>query len=234
MSFLVLMAKAPRPGLSKTRLAGPDGAGAQHAARLADAFLRDTLATMRALVDVERLLWFAPADAEPYFKALDPDAHLLAQPDTDFGARVAAAFDAAFTVGAERVVVLGSDTPHLEPARIEQAFAALDTKDLVLGPCPDGGYYLLGLRHPCAALFERIDWSTARVREQTLERARAAGLHVEELEELFDVDTPLDLELLRRWIALHGPARCPHTARALAPDRGTGRGGATAPARSSR
>ena len=72
---------------------------------------------------------------------------------------------------------------------IEQAWAALRTHDMVLGPATDGGYWLIGLRAPQAGLFEGISWSSEKVLIETLARARAAGLSVQQLREQTDVDT---------------------------------------------
>jgi rSAM/selenodomain-associated transferase 1 len=215
---VLLMAKAPRPGLSKTRLARGAGMTAARASQLAEAFLRDTLRTLRALRGARLVVCYAPADAVEELRVLAPGARLVPQPETDLGGRLTHAFALAFAEGARRVLALGADAPQLAPELLERAFAALDERELVLGPSLDGGYYLIGLREPRPALFEGVEWSTPRVRAQTLARARAGGLRVHELEPHFDVDEPADLEKLRAFIARHGAGRCPHTARALLED----------------
>jgi glycosyltransferase A (GT-A) superfamily protein (DUF2064 family) len=97
------------------------------------------------------------------------------------------------------VAVIGSDCPAITPADIELAWSVLGTNDAVLGPSQDGGYWLIGLREPRAALFQSIDWSTDQVLKQTLRRARARDLKVKLLRELSDVDTENDwLEFLER------------------------------------
>lgn len=216
LRVLLLFAKGPRAGLCKTRLLLPPVIDAEAVARLADAFLRDTVRAIDGLPGTQHLISYTPADAAPYFESLDPTARLACQVDGPFGRRMAGAFDAAFAAGARRVVLVGADTPHLQSERLERAFAALEDHELVLGPCADGGYYLLGLRRPCPRLFEDIEWSTARVRAQTLERAAEAGLAVCELEVEFDVDEPADLLRLQQLVLQGGAARCPHTARLLA------------------
>jgi rSAM/selenodomain-associated transferase 1 len=216
LRVLLLFAKAPRAGLCKTRLVLPPIIDAESVARLADAFLRDTVRAIGGLARTQHQISYTPADAAPYFEALDPTARLACQVDGPFGQRIAGAFDAAFAAGAQRVVLVGADTPHLESKRMERAFAALEDHEIVLGPCADGGYYLLGMRRPCPRLFEDIEWSTARVRGQTLERAAEAGLSVCELEVEFDVDEPADLLRLQQLVLQAGSERCPHTARLLA------------------
>ncbi len=210
---LVVMAKAARPGLAKTRLARV--IGEQRAAEFARAFLLDTLAHARELHGVQRSLCFAPRDEEAWFRELAQDAELIAQVDGDLGARLFAAFEFAFASGAERVIVIGSDTPQLSAEVLRAAFERLDTCDAVIGPSDDGGYYLLGLRRPCAALFDGVAWSTDSVLRQTLERGARNGLVFERLETSFDIDEAQDFERLRALLRVHGAALCPQTAELL-------------------
>jgi hypothetical protein len=107
---------------------------------------------------------------------------------------MARALNRALGDGVERVVLVGADCPGLRVGILQDAFEALGRADLVFGPAADGGYYLVGTRRRGAPLFEGIDWGTDRVLSQTLERARNAGLSVELVAELRDVDTPQDLE----------------------------------------
>jgi glycosyltransferase A (GT-A) superfamily protein (DUF2064 family) len=93
-------------------------------------------------------------------------------------------------------LVVGTDCPALTPAHVQQAADALQTHDAVLIPAEDGGYVLLGLRRPLASVFERVDWSTAQVSEQTRERLREAGATWVELPALWDVDEPADWQRL--------------------------------------
>ena len=98
----------------------------------------------------------------------------------------------------ERPVLIGSDCPSLTPPDIVAAFAALDRADAVFVPTEDGGYALVGLSAPAWTLFESMPWSTARVADQTRQRAAEAGLRVEWLRTVWDVDVEADL---RRWEA---------------------------------
>ena len=110
----------------------------------------------------------------------------------DLGVRLEQAFAEAFARGFERVAVIGSDCLELTSAIFSETWDALATHDAVLGPSTDGGYYLLALRQPCAALFHGIAWSTEAVRAQTFAQAQAAGLSVHELAVLPDIDTEAD------------------------------------------
>lgn len=114
------------------------------------------------------------------------------------------------------VIVVGADAPHLEPARLTEAAAALAAgADVVLGPATDGGYYLIGLREACPALFRDIAWGSSAVLDATLARARASGLRVHLLPPTFDVDDTDGLAALRALLAAGG-AELPRTAAILA------------------
>lgn len=212
---IVVMARRPEAGTTKTRLAAHVGDDA--AARLYEAFLRDTLAACGD-VDARVMISYAPATAEAAacMRRIAPGAMLAPQPDVGFGARLAAAMQAAFDRGFGRVAVIGSDIPHMSHSWIETALAGLDQHDVAIGPTRDGGYYLLALGAPQPGLFEGIDWSTGLELGQTLERAAALGLDVGFVQATFDIDDAGDLGSLREVIAAHGPAVCPHTAAVLA------------------
>jgi uncharacterized protein len=92
-----------------------------------------------------------------------------------------------------RVVVIGTDIPDLGPKELEEAYRALDSSDVVVGPAADGGYYLLGTSTLIPALFEDIPWSTHEVFARTMRNAALLGLSVHLLDTLSDIDTPQDL-----------------------------------------
>ena len=101
-------------------------------------------------------------------------------------------FRKAFKSQAKKVVIIGSDCPQLDRTIIEKAFASLDDTDFVIGPSTDGGYYLLGMKEYAPWVFEGIEWSTATVRQRTLEKILAAGKQYSLLPELSDIDTEAD------------------------------------------
>lgn len=208
---LVVFAKAPIPGQVKTRLARRVGDRA--AADLAAAFLLDTVDRARAS-GARVLLAFDPPEEKAWFREHAPAASLFPQPDLDFGARVLAAVRAARAAGADRVVVVGMDSPHVPADRWAEAFTALEHRDLCLGPSEDGGYYLIGLRDPHAELFAGIPWGTAGVLDATRARAAALGLSLAELAQDFDVDEEPDLRRLADVLAAR-PEECPRTRAAL-------------------
>lgn len=110
----------------------------------------------------------------------------------DLGERMEAAFQEAFRAGGQKAVIIGSDCPELSGELLQQAFDLLDTADFVLGPVPDGGYYLLGMNELASSVFRDIEWSTKTVREKTLKKIAALQKSVALLPMLSDVDTEED------------------------------------------
>lgn len=184
---VAILARAPRPGLAKTRLTPP--LTAEAAARVARACL------------VETLHRFPRASAVPFTLFLDGELDdalldlaraagvaIAPQADGDLGARLVAAFRSLRARGAEAVVAMGADSPTLDPGRIGEAITALEQCDLVLGPAEDGGYYLIGVRGDRDGLFEGIPWSTPRTLDATLARAGSLGLTTRLLAPHYDID----------------------------------------------
>jgi rSAM/selenodomain-associated transferase 1 len=195
---LIVVAKEPRPGNSKTRLVPP--LSPQEAALLYSCMLTDTLGVMMDVDGVDRVLAYTPQEAQQYFRdVLPPGFELTAQRGDSLGERLDHVLCTHLEAGYGQAVVMDSDSPTLPPDYVQQAFQQLDRADVdvVLGPTEDGGYYLIGLKRPCAALFEVV-MSTPTVLQETLELARAQGLRAACLPVWYDVDTPEDLERLRR------------------------------------
>ena len=189
MNRLVVFVKAPRPGLVKTRLAAVLG---QKAASAAYCKLVEKLLEQLAPLD-EVELCFAPDDAEAELRPwLRRGWTLVPQGQGDLGARLHRAFESEFLAGAESVVAIGSDCPEVTVEDIESAWQALRSHDVVLGPASDGGYWLIGLKQPDPRLFDGMAWSTETVLAQTMERCRSAGLCVNLLRQLDDIDTEED------------------------------------------
>jgi len=192
-THLLVFARVPALGRVKTRLA----AGVGDAVALAT--YHELLAiTHKAIVEagVPATVWLADtAAAQPSAVETQhwPNLAACCQPAGDLGTRMEAAFAAAFAKGAQRVAIIGTDCPGLRAAHLTEAFALLETHDLVLGPATDGGYYLLGSRAPQPELLRNKAWSTASVLADTLADARRLGLRVALLPELRDVDTADDL-----------------------------------------
>jgi len=199
-SALVVLAKSPRPGRVKTRLCPP--LSLSDAARLHEAFVRDTMTRMRALADVELVCAYTPAEDRAFFEEACDGARLVPQAEGDLGDRLHAVFATLEAGGFGRVVAIGADIPTLPLGHVRDAFAHLADAavDVVLGPAYDGGYYLIGLRTPRAELFAEMPWSTDRVFAETWRRAEATGLRARALPAHADVDTFGDLAELAQAV----------------------------------
>lgn len=205
---LIVVAKEPQPGRTKTRLCPPLAPAS--AAEFYRCLLLDTLALVQRLEAADHTLAYTPATARDYFARLSLNSfRLVPQVGADLGQRLANALGHHFDLGYRRAVIMNSDGPTLPLACLEEAFAGLDGADVTLGPGHDGGYYLIGMKRLHAELFQGIDWSTERVIPQTLAICRRLGLAVHQLPEWYDVDVAEDLERLRRDLAGdHASAPC--------------------------
>ena len=193
------MVRFPEPGQTKTRLipaVGPERAASLHQELARRTFHQLVLFRQQHECDVD--IQFAGGDADRMRKLFGSGFEYIEQGPGSLGDRMDAAIHAAFIDGAQRVVIIGTDCPKLTAQHIEAAFATLRQHDAVIGPALDGGYYLLGQRKYCPALFRKIDWSTDKVLQQTLVRAKACGIRVHRLESLADVDYAEDLLPCRR------------------------------------
>ena len=196
--------------------------GEKPAAELYTAMLRDTLAlaerATHGWTEWEVWLAYTPDDAfleGPYSLAPFWEGQRLAQSGGDLGQRMFSCIDQLQSKGAKHVVLIGSDSPNLPPGYVSRAFLHLDPyaitthrdgitasyADLVLGPAPDGGFYLIGVRSRVPeALFSGVDWSTENTLAQVMANADRLGLRPY-LEPMWDdVDTIEDLQKLARRI----------------------------------
>src|SRR5579859_809012 len=192
---LLIVAKAPAPGRTKTRLVPP--LSAADAALLYRGFLLDGVTTALEL-GWECVSVVHPAGHRQLLADFLPaQVRLVEQSGYGLGDALSSAFDRHLAEGFVRVVLISSDNPTLPIESIRSACAALGDHDLTIGPTADGGYYLLGLRAAQPRVFENIDWSTPRVYAQTLAHAAQLGLRVHAVPEWYDVDEPADLDRLR-------------------------------------
>ena len=197
---LAVMTKAPQAGQVKTRLVPP--LTPDEAAELNKCFLRDTAAAItNVIADNEAcgIAVYTPVGAEAAYNDILPaDFNLLPQRGVNFGDRLYFAAEDLLRCGFDSVCLIDSDSPALPAGNFSEAIRILKMRGdrVVLGPCDDGGYYLIGLKKPQRELFEQIDWSTERVFEQTRARARGVGLEVELLADGYDVDDAASLRRL--------------------------------------
>ena len=210
---LVIMAKRPLLGQTKTRLTPP--LAPEQAAELYACFLRDTIDLTRQVSNASRLIAYAPIDAQDYFEQLAPDFLLIPQMGNDLGERLANVMSECLGDKWEQLVIMDSDSPTLPAQYIVNAFDALGKADVVLGPCVDGGYYLIGVKRPQRRLVHEVKMSTPNVLQDTLAIAHAENLSVALTDKWYDVDTASELEQLRKELHLAKQGIALHTRKYL-------------------
>jgi len=199
VNTLIVVAKRPVPGQTKTRLCPP--LTLVQAADLYDCFLRDTLDLIRYVSGVQCVIGFLPKNAQDYFRQIAPDMALVYQHGESLGERLDHLLTHVLADGSERAVVMNSDSPTLPAIYISQAFAQLKEADIVIGPTCDGGYYLIGMKKPHHHLLRQIQMSTPHVLTDTLALAESTGLTASLLPTWYDVDTIADLHQLDHEIS---------------------------------
>lgn len=186
---IAIFARWPEPGKAKTRLIpalGADGAARVYA-RLLELTVREARAS-----GLPFHLRVTGGDPARFTEWMGADLDVRDQGDGDLGEKLAR----VPTPG----IMIGSDCPGLTAALLREAASVLPNRDAVIGPADDGGYWLLGLREPCPALFANMAWSTSEVFPETMRRFEAQGIAPHLLPELADIDTGEDLEA---WPELH-------------------------------
>ncbi len=210
---LMVVAKQPSAGQTKTRLS-PPLTDAQ-AADLYACFLSDTLALIRrarTVIDFQPIIVYWPENAAPYFRSLAPDFDLLLQQGADLSERLNHATTHCMTVGGyEQAVIMDSDSPTLPVECLVRAFTALENADISLGPCDDGGYYLIGLKRPAPSLFLQVTMSTPHVVADTLACAQVEKLTVATLPTGYDIDYLDDLRRLANELETQPAEIAAHT-----------------------
>ena len=200
LTALAVMTKAPQAGRVKTRLTPP--LTPEEAASLNTCFLRDTAVAISEAVNggkAQGVGVYTPVGAESAYSEILPGKFILVPQRGDkFGERLLAATHDLLQLGFSAVCLIDSDSPTVPSNAFEQAVEYLSRAEdsVVLGPSDDGGYYLIGLKNPHREVFDRIDWSTERVLEQTIAAAREIDLPVHLLPVWYDVDDRTTLSRL--------------------------------------
>ena len=211
--MLVIMAKAAKPGAVKTRLAAclPSDAITD----LYRCLLEDTMALARSLDGVATAIMSPADDVEELRRMADGNIQVVAQRGAGLAAALESVFEYFSEKGHRRIVAFNSDSPHLPLSVLRQAFDALGSCDLVVGPTHDGGYYLVGAKAPHRGLFATSAMGTASALETLLASVQQLQLSVRSTDEFYDIDLPADLTRLADDLRL-APERAPRTAGWLA------------------
>jgi uncharacterized protein len=180
MTAILVLAKAPAPGRSKTRLCPP--LDPEQAAAVAEAALVTTLDAVSAARATRRILVL---EGEPG-SWLPPGIEVIPQRGADHAERLAS----AFTDAGAPALLIGMDSPQVTPAMLDDAVEELAGAgvDAVLGPAEDGGWWAIGLRHADGRVFAGVPMSRSDTGRRQLDRLEHLGLRTRLLPELRDVD----------------------------------------------
>ncbi len=209
---LVIMAKAPRPGAVKTRLA--PSLSSEAVTDFYCCLLDDTLTLARSLSDVEVAIMCPCSDVSELSQLAGNKASVVAQQGEGLVAGLTSVFAHFAEDRQRRTIAFNSDSPHLPRSVLEEAFETLAAHDVVVGPTPDGGYYLVGANASHPALFAGDGMGTSSALERLLSSARDLELSVGFADAFYDIDVADDLTRLAEELRL-APARAPRTARWL-------------------
>jgi uncharacterized protein len=203
------MAKAPRPGMVKTRLT--ENLPCSAVTALYRCLLEDTLALANSLTSVEVAVMCPEPDRDELAHLFGNTVQVVAQKGEGLAAGLASVFRHFTATGRQHVIAFNSDSPHLARSVLESAFEILAMHDVVIGPTHDGGYYLVGAKAAHASLFEAGGMGTGSALDKLLTRTKALELSTGFTEPFYDIDVANDLLQLARELRL-APARAPRTA----------------------
>jgi rSAM/selenodomain-associated transferase 1 len=203
------MAKAPRPGLVKTRLTESLPSAAVTA--LYRCLLEDTVALAKSLASVEVAVMCPESDQDELAHLLGNTVQVVAQKGEGLVAGLTSVFRHFTDAGRHHIIAFNSDSPHLPRSVLDSAFEVLATHDVVVGPTHDGGYYLVGAKAIHPSLFERDGMGTSSALDTLLRRTKVLELSTGFTEPFYDIDVSNDLILLAGELRL-APARAPRTA----------------------
>lgn len=209
--ILVIMAKAPRPGAVKTRLAS--SLSPRAVTDFYGCLLDDTLALARSLSGVDVAIMCPRSDVNELMQLAGQETMVVPQKGEGLAAGLTSVF-AHFADGRRRTIAFNSDSPHLPRSVLEKAFETLAVHDVVVGPTHDGGYYLIGAKASYPALFANDGMGTSSALERLLSRTRALELSVAFADPFYDVDVLEDLTRLTEELR-ETPASAPKTAQWL-------------------
>lgn len=187
---VICFTRVPKPGMTKTRLLPV--LKPEQCVQLHWAFLKD-LAVLYRQLDAHLFVAYTPDADWEQLKSVFPSAGFLPQKGKDLGEKMYRAICKVLSLGYESVILTGTDLPMMTVSHFESGFAALEEHDVTIGPTPDGGYYLIGMKKPDRAVFRVEGYGGATVFENTLAAAKNAGLTVGIAHSCSDVDTPEDL-----------------------------------------
>lgn len=199
--LLILFTRFPEPGQVKTRLI--PALGSQKAAKLQRILTAESIRQASQLAAgrgtaVE--VFYCGGDRSGMERMFKTSFSFRQQVGETLGQRLARAFKEGFDRGMSRIVIIGTDCPQLDAEIMESGLRGLDRSDIVIGPAPDGGFYLIGMRCPDETIFSGIDWGSEFAFSQLVSNVEQRSLSLETMGYLADIDEPGDLAALPLWL----------------------------------
>ena len=185
--------------------------GYEETAALHGCFAKD-IYQKAGMVGADVYVFFTPRDKGAVFRnLLGEDVILLPQHGSGLGERMKNAIGAVLRMGYDKVVLMGTDIPHIHTETIRSAFENLENKDIVIHPALDGGYYLIGMKRECDSIWNLKRYGTNTVMHDTLQHIKAENLSVSVGQMYYDVDREEDLKQLWGDIQRGAVYNCPET-----------------------
>ncbi|MBI5055680.1 MAG: TIGR04282 family arsenosugar biosynthesis glycosyltransferase [Nitrospirae bacterium] len=198
---LITFVKAPVPGTVKTRLQAD--LGAEKTVEVYKTFVAEIVSQCARLKGIDRILGCAPSVDHDFFIELTKKHNMksFSQCGADLGERIVNAFKDHFKKGFSEIVLIGSDSPTIPMNYIRKAFTSLGKNDFVLGPCCDGGLYLIGAKKKIVPeIFNNIQWDSSKVLNQTLDNIGPLDIKLSLLPFWYDVDTIAELTFMKKHL----------------------------------
>lgn len=209
---LIVMAKKPAAGSTKTRLS--PALNPTEAADLYEAMLGDIVHGLKDREDADVFIAADREDSLPWFSATFPDVRVVNQGDGSLGDRLDRVLSDALALGYSSVFAISSDSPDLPVDHVTRAFELLDSDevDVVFGPSEDGGYWTIGWKKPWPEMVRDVEMSRPDVLLNSVRIAEELEATVAFAPEWYDIDEITDVARLAEGI---DPGRLPQTTSAL-------------------
>ena len=195
---LLTFVKAPVPGTVKTRLQA--GIGPEKTVEIYKSFIREILSITAGFKNIDRFLGCAPSSNHDFFTEMAQlyNIETFDQRGSNLGEKIINAFNDYFATGYDSIVLIGSDSPTMPVEYIKMAYQKLEENDFVVGPCCDGGMYLIGAKKKLdPSIFQNIPWDTSEVLNLVLEKLFNRNIQFSMLPFWYDVDNADDLKFLK-------------------------------------
>ena len=206
---LIIFTRVPIPGQTKTRLM--PFLSEEECAQLHTCFIRDIYAKAKK-TEADLFVFYTPEEEKvKLLHVLEEEPVCISQQGAGLGMRMKLAIDSVLQMGYKKVILIGTDIPQVRTETLEQAFAYLDTHDIVIHPTYDGGYYLIGMKTEQNSIWNVKRYGTNTVIQDTLQHMYEENLTVAVGEKYYDIDDKYDLKQLYCDLKAGVTWECPNT-----------------------